>query len=444
MKGEAQVAAAGGSMNFGKTAPNGIFADMDFYDIIIIGGGASGMCTAINAKTKNTSVLLIDAHQRPGRKLLATGNGRCNLTNEYCTYSLLNKNPEGIYPFFSEGKREFIENVIKRYDCSCACSFFEGMNLFLISRNGYVYPKTEQASTVLEMLEKKVKDLGIAVKPACRVREVFKRNGSFIVNNEYAAKSLVLACGGLSSPKGDEDGSGYKIASAFGHSILKPRPALCGIACRGAFFRDISAARQDGVLTLYAGTGSPLMKCSGNIQFTNYGISGIPAFQLSSEAGRLLEKNIKPEIEIDLFPGMPAKKIADIIKDRKENFLLGIVNSSIAAGYEKILCKEGLKKGSSTYINSLSKLVRSLRVEVQALPSFKNSQVTAGGIPTWEINAGTMESLKTRGLYFTGEIMDVNGICGGYNLQWAWSTAFICAESLREKHDKDFGHMYKT
>ena len=407
------------------------------YDIIILGGGASGLCTAILAKTEKNRILVIDKDTRPGRKILSTGNGKCNLTNEYCEVSKFGSNPEKLYPYFSDGKKDFIEDVIGRYDWKDTIEFFGGLGLLTINRNGYIYPRTEQAAAVLEIFEREIKSLGIEVLSGYRPQNVINKNGYFIIDEQFAAKNLVVSTGGLSSPKNDADGFGYKIAQGFGHSIIKPRPALCGIRCKEKIFKEISAVRQNGLLTLYDEKHRFIMSCYGNIQFTDYGLSGIPAFQLSGTVGRMLEEGRHPVIEVDLLPGVSVKKIADMIKGHEENCLLGIVNSRLAKGFEKKVRSEGLKPGKQEYINRLAYLVRHFEAEPERLPSFKNSQVTAGGISTGEISSASMESKKKNGLYFTGEIIDVNGICGGYNLQWAFSTAFICGSALHEKYDQD-------
>ena len=414
-----------------------ILTEQMYFDIIIIGGGASGMCAAISAKTDNNSVLIIDKDTRPGRKILATGNGKCNLTNSYCEVPLFYKNPEGIYPYFSEGDKSFIENVINTFNWKDTLEFFEELGIFTLNKNSYIYPRPEQASAVLEGLEYKIREEKIETAAGYAPKRIKKTGGFFRIDNRYESKYLVLASGGLSSPKNDADGFGYAAAESFGHSIVRPRPALCGIPCKGKIFKTISGVRQDGLLSVYDRNHKLIIKCYGNIQFTDYGISGIPAFQISSCIGKMLEEGRQPVIEIDMFPGLSAQKTAEIIKRRSENHLLGMVNSKLAGGFEKTALDEGLKPGTDAYINRLSRLVHCFKVTAQAMPSFKNSQVTAGGVSTSEINARSMESKKTRDLYVIGELLDVNGICGGYNLQWAWSTGYICGSALKRKYDKN-------
>ena len=408
-----------------------------YCDIIIIGGGASGMCAAIFAKTDSNSVLIIDKDTRPGRKILSTGNGKCNLTNSYCEVPLFYENPEGIYPYYSRGDRAFTESVIEAFNWKDTVRFFEELGVFTVNKNGYIYPRSEQALSVLEGLEYKINEEKIKVAAGYAPKSIRKEGGLFKIDEKYESEYLVLASGGLSSPKNNADGFGYAAAQSFGHSIVKPRPALCGIPCRGKIFKTVSGVRQDGILSVYDENHKFIMKCGGNIQFTDYGISGIPAFQISSCIGKMFEDGKNPVIEIDLFPDMPAKKIREAAKQKNGNFLSGIVNCKLAGAFEKIARDEGLKPGTDAYIGRLLRLVRCFKVIPQSMPSFKNSQVTSGGVSTSEINPLTMESKKTQGLYITGELADVDGICGGYNLQWAWSTGFICGRALRKKYDKN-------
>ena len=404
---------------------------MSNFDIIIIGGGASGLCTAINAKTKNNNILIIDKSPRPGRKILATGNGKCNLTNENCKVALFDENPEGIYPYFSEGSRDFIEEVIGRYDCDDTIKFFEGLGLLLKNKNGYIYPRTEQAKTVLEVLENKTEQLGIDVLSDYRIRRITKENGLFVVDGKYKAQNLVVSTGGLSSPKNDADGFGYEIAQGFGHSVNRPRPALCALACKGKIFRDLAGVRTDAYVYVYD-KDKLIIKSFGNLQFTDYGISGIPVFQISSVAGKMLEEGKKPLIKIDPLYDFSEDELFRLIKGRKDDCLLGILNEDLAHACEKTCQGQGLKKNSGEYKKKLCVLAKNFYFEPESTAPFKNSQVTAGGVKTDQIDPKTMQSEIEPGLYFTGEVIDVNGICGGYNLQWAWSTGHICADALNK------------
>ena len=414
------------------------------YDIMIIGGGASGICAAINAKTRNNKILLIERNQRLGKKLLSTGNGKCNLTNSSCRVSSFYKNPEGIYPYFSEGDRAFMENVIGKFDWEDTVKFFNGLGLLLSNKDGYIYPRTMQALTVLEVLENRLKELKIDVLTGYKVRQAKKTGDLFDVDGKYFSKELVIACGGMAAPQTGSDGSGYELASSFGHSLIKPRPALCAISCKGKIFKDIAGVRTDGTVYVYDKNMDLVIKSFGNIQFTEYGLSGIPAFQVSHEVGRLLEEGTVPYMDIDLLPELYPDEIYDLIKDRKENFFLGILNDRLSMACENLLKDSGEEYGSESYKKRLCELAKHFRIVPEGLSPFKNAQITAGGIPTWETDPDTMESYLEKGLYLTGEILDVNGICGGYNLQWAWASGHVCGEALKNIYDKDFSDQIKS
>lgn len=403
------------------------------YDIIIIGGGASGLCTAINAKKENNRVLLIEHGDRLGKKLLSTGNGKCNLTNMYCTPSLLNKNPEGIYPYFSSGKREFIETVIAAFDAGKTVEFFKSLGILTENKNGYVYPRSEQAASVLEILEKTCGEIGVDILLGCQPFKVERFRGSgcrFIVDSEYICRSLVLATGGMAAPGTGSDGSGYEIARAFGHHIVKPRPALCAVRCSDKFFRDLSGVRCDGRVKLYDDEKREIISAYGNLQLNSYGISGIPVFQISSEFGRLLDAGVRPEIRLDFLPEFTEEKLAEYIETEKTWELTGLLNSRLAAVVRREAAAAAEKHGRFTYAQICAAVIKRFRVHPVGLNSFAESQTTAGGVSTDEINPETMESKLCKGLHFTGEITDVNGICGGYNLQWAFSTACAAAKAV--------------
>lgn len=403
------------------------------YDTIIIGGGASGLCTAINAKKENNKVLIIEHNDRLGRKLLATGNGKGNLTNLYCRTNLFERNPEGIYPYFTSGDREFVEDVISWFDAQDAVEFFEDFGILTENKNGYIYPRSEQAASVVEILSRVCEEKGVDILLGYQPLKVEPFSGSgcrFMIDGEYICRNLVLAAGGMAAPKTGSDGSGYEIAKAFGHSIEAPRPALCGINCSDTFFKDLAGVRCDSRVTLFDENKEQVISATGNLQLNSYGISGIPAFQISSETGRLLSQGKKIQIKIDLLPEVSHDELVHFIETRETYGLTGLLNKKLAGVVLREAEAAAKRHKDFSFEQICAAVIKRFKVHPQGLNSFEESQITAGGIATGEVNPETMESRICEGLYFTGEIIDVNGICGGYNLQWAWASAHCAAAAI--------------
>ena len=400
------------------------------YDIVIIGGGASGLCTAIMSKTESNSILIIEHEDRVGKKILSTGNGKCNLTNDYCRTELFSSNPEGIYPYFPEKNRSFAETVVSAFDAEKAIQFFRDLGILTENKNGYIYPRSEQASSVLDCLRFRCESLGIDMALGYQPMNITKKNDLFYIDDEYSCRKLVLATGGMSAPNTGSDGSGYEFAKSLGHSIIEPIPSLCGIKCSDSFFKALAGVRNDSRLSLYDDQKNLLIEAHGNLQFNDYGVSGIPAFQVSSIAGRLLKEGRNLLLRIDLLPEVSLNELAAFLDEKKENFLLGILNKKLAQVIEKeIKRKKGCDNVSAGYLRAC--MIKRFKVHPVDVTSFAQSQVTAGGVCVDEIWPNTCGSKLVDNLYFTGEIMDINGICGGYNLHWAWASAHTVSNALK-------------
>lgn len=416
-----------------------------FYDIIIIGGGASGLCTAIQAKTANNSILILEHNSMPGKKILATGNGRCNLTNVNASVDLFSTNPEGLIPYMTSGDPLFYQQVIAQFDCQDTVNFFADMGLLCTDKNGYIYPRTEQASSVLDTLKNRCEDLGIEIVVNHDVRSISKKKDSeFIIDSRYECSHLVLATGGKSGNATGNDGSGYKMAQTFGHELVEPIPALCAIRCSDPFFKYLKGTRADGKL-IFKAQGQDI-SVQGNIQFTDYGISGIPAFQISSIIGYMLANGESPVITIDLMPEIALYELVNLLyrnydliprkkrHDRPEQRILtGLLHRNLITVVLRQFPYSADTADPDAMCLALARSIKLLQVHPEALMDFEHAQTTAGGVYTGEIDPLTMESRRVKGLFFTGEIMDVNGICGGYNLQWAFSTAAVCGRTLQAR-----------
>ena len=422
------------------------------YDIIIIGGGASGLCTAIMSKTESKSILIIEHNDRVGKKILSTGNGKCNLTNLGCkvissgnslTFA---ENAEGIAPYYSSNRDGFAETVISAFDADKAIAFFGELGMIPLNKNGYIYPRSEQASSVLDLLRFRCEELGVEIlcgyQPV-KIRQS-KDKSCFLIDEEYSCDQLVIATGGQSASKTGSDGSGYEIAKAFGHQIIPPQPALCALKCSDPFFKELAGVRTDAKLALFErNSKEPLMTVSGNLQFNNYGISGIPVFQLSLIASRLLDEGHELLVKIDLLPELSEEELSEIFAKKIRSRLnknpaagndlfLGILNKKLANVVDKESRKAHPDEKPEDYAFVYTHMIKRFKVHPTDTVSFEEAQTTLGGVSTAEIDPETMESRLVKGLYFTGEIIDVSGICGGYNLQWAWASAHAASESLKK------------
>jgi len=396
--------------------------------IIIIGGGASGLTAAIAAARQGNDVTILEHMDRVGKKLLSTGNGRCNMTN-------LTVRPD----CYRSSQQQFPMKVLNRYSVWDTLAFFEEIGIITKSKGGYIYPNSEQASAVLDMLRLEAAELGVVIHCGCQVRQI-KKDGKkgFCTETDqgfFRSDTLILATGSKAAPATGSDGSGYELAKHLGHSIIKPLPALVQLRCAGGDYRQLAGVRCEAALKLLT-DGSVRASEEGELQITDYGISGIPVFQISRFAAVALAEKCRVTVLIDF---LPSKKIDDtrrFLTARKtrmagrdgSDFLTGVLNKKLA---HVLLKRAGIGLNHKTgelkpeQLERLLGQLKSFEAVVTATNSFEQAQVCCGGVNTREIRPDTLESKLMSGLYLIGELLDVDGICGGYNLQWAWSSGMI-------------------
>lgn len=401
--------------------------------VIVIGGGAAGMTAAITAARTGAEVMILEHTKRPGKKILSTGNGKCNLTN-------LDMKKEA----FRGEDPDFAWKVVGEVPVSAALRFFEDLGLVLTDRNGYVYPASGQASSVLDALRFELDHLKVPILCEQEVlgitRDLRVRTGA----GERKADAVILAAGSKAAPGTGSDGSGYKLAKSLGHRIIKPLPALVQLRCREPWYKQFSGVRTEAKVTLYCG-GKKTAADRGELQFTDYGISGIPVFQVSRFAARALDEGEAVTARLDLFPAMAHEELYHFLTERtkrlsyrsSEEFLNGVMNKKL----QPALLKEakipaGVRSSELTdrELRRLTDRIKSLETAVTAANPFEQAQVCSGGIAVTEVSAATMESKLVNNLYFAGEILDVDGICGGYNLQWAWSSGILAGRNAGRGH----------
>jgi predicted Rossmann fold flavoprotein len=402
--------------------------------VIIIGGGAASLIAAIVAARNGAKVTILERKDRVGKKILATGNGRCNMTNIKCTSNN-----------FHGGNEIFINKILSQFDVDSTLEFFKDLGSYpLIEDNGKVYPNSLQASSVLDNLRYEIERLKITVECNAEVIKIEQSN-NFIVytkdNKKYYGNKIILATGGKSAPDLGSNGSGYLLAKSLGHTIIKPIPSLVQLKSDAKFLKQIKGVKINGDATVVDKEHNILRKEYGEILFTDYGISGPPILQLSRIASSRVSNNMNVIVDIDFMPKVCYEQLDTILLDRltampyktiSDNFI-GFINKRLIPIIIKEAGIEINKKSSDISKKERNKLVSILKkfsINIIDTNQWNQSQVTAGGIDVNEVDSNTLESKITKGIYFAGEILDVDGDCGGFNLQWAWSTGAIVGRSV--------------
>lgn len=402
------------------------------YDVIIIGAGASGLMAAAVAASKGARVALLEHKDDIGKKILATGNGRCNFTN---TDMSVNK---------FHGSKALIKNGLSQFNYADTIRFFKELGIPAYDNAGYIYPNSRQAASVVAAFRMELMRLHVDVKTGINITDIKPaddRTGYCIQTDKgsFKSKRLIIACGLTASPKLGSDGSLFRQIEALGHHIQKPLPALCGFSCDGLNFKKITGVRCDATVASVI-DGQMTEQNTGELQLADYGISGIPVFQISSLMSRALDKGQRVKVIIDFLPAFSDDELNGYIKDRSitttdnrslNEMLNGLLNNKLLL---ELIHKSGVspdKKGRLLTDDDCKSLTRSIKhtaVSVKKPRGAEFAQVCTGGIYTKEIDVRTLESKIHPGLYFCGELLDVDGICGGYNLHWAWTSGYIAGE----------------
>ena len=409
--------------------------------VTVVGGGASGMMAAITAAECGVRVILLEHNARVGKKILSTGNGRCNFTNIH-QEPLCYRSEDPLFPW----------GIIQKFSAQDTIAFFLKLGIYSKNRNGYLYPNSDQASAVLDVLRMELSRLNVDVRTeqeCLEIRPVHPSRGKHSSQEDSAGFSVrtdketfftdrvILCAGSKAAPSSGSDGSGYSLAKKLGHHLIPVLPALVQLRCRENFFKSIAGVRADGKVSVFAGE-ELLASDRGEIQLTDYGISGIPVFQVSRFVSRALyEKEVT--VRLDFMPDHTQEQFAQFLKSRirmrpdktLEQFFTGLFHKKLSDLWIRlsgIPRTKTVEKLTEDEIETLVRLVKQFRVTVLRTNSFEQAQVCCGGVDTAEVNPDTLESLLVPGLYFAGEILDVDGMCGGYNLQWAWSSGHRAGE----------------
>ena len=399
--------------------------------IVIIGGGASGLTAAIFCARSGAAVTVVEHMDRVGKKILTTGNGRCNLTN-------LRMEPE-CYRCSQEG---FPMKVIEGFGVQETLTFFERMGIEPRSRGGYIYPNSDQASSVLDALRWELTHLGVNVLLSCNVKDIVENASRYEVHTDqgtFTADALILAAGSKAAPSTGSDGSGYELAGKLGHHLIKPLPALVQLRCQGTMYKQVAGIRTQAKVRLMA-DGKVRAEDTGELQLTDYGLSGIPVFQISRYAARALDGRQRVTVLVDFLPlwkedeayGLLKKRVSMLADKTAEEMLNGLLSKKLAMALIKLAGIQPDKRAgnlSGKQLGALCGQLKSYEALVMSVNPFANAQVCCGGVDTREVDPATMESRIRKNLYLTGEILDVDGICGGYNLQFAWSSGALAGRN---------------
>lgn len=421
-------------------------------DVAVIGGGAAGLMAAVAAANGGAKTTVIEHTGRVGKKILATGNGKCNYTNAL----------QGV-SFYRGNDPAFVLPVLEQFGLAETLFFFQKLGIRPRERNGYYYPASGQASSVLDVLRMEADYRKVETVTSCEIRRVQRRRDGFLLTaeeNTFLAKTVIFATGLLAAPKTGSDGSAIPLIRNLGHHFVDIVPALVPLEGKQQFFKALAGVRTLASVALYteksAGGGKyeKAVSDTGELQLTGYGISGIPVFQVSRYAARALQEKKRVYALLDFAPDCTDAELEEQVRDRFGAYagkktaaeaMIGLFDKKL----NLVLLKEAgidlsARAGSveAARQRKLCEIIRHLRVDVTATKGFEAAQVCAGGVDTAEMNAETMESRLVPGVYFAGEVVDVDGACGGYNLQWAWSSGAV-AGRWAARRARDGKHRQK-
>jgi len=404
------------------------------FDVIIVGAGPGGLMAA--TAIKNKSVLILEKNLNPGKKLLITGKGRCNITNAERDFKVFANT------FGKKGK--FLYSSMSRFTVDQTIDFFETRGLRVKTERGNrIFPESDRAQDVLDVLLKEVKNTGAKISYGQSVTEILKNEKSFLIKTdkgEFSTSQVILATGGLSYPTTGSTGDGYELAKKLGHRVIPTSPALVPLISSDSFIKDLQGLSLKNVSISLWANNKKHHELFGEALFTHKGLSGPIILDLSATAKNLLEDSPEIKAQIDFKPALDHEKLKNrILRDIQETpkkLIKNILQSLLPRKLVPLivaLCKIDDNKAahqfSKTERKNLIRYLKEFPVTITDIGGYNQAIITKGGIDLKEVNPRTMESTIVPGLYFTGEILDLDGPTGGYNLQVCWSTGFVAGDA---------------
>ena len=413
------------------------------FDIAVIGGGASGLMAALAAHDANPvlKIGVLERLPRVGKKLMATGNGRCNLTNVDAS------------PADYHGDVAFMEKVMRRFPPRAVMARFEAYGVYpIVEYGGRVYPLSGQAASVLDALRLSLSERGVEEICEFEAASLEKDGKAWRIRAKDGraahAKRVIVAAGGMTAPSLGGSASGYRLLEALGHRATPRLPALVQLRTDPAAVRALKGIKYDGPIDILV-DGRVMRSETGEVLFTEYGLSGPAVMQLSRVASTALARRNKPEVaaRLHILP-LSGEEASALLERRQaqlparplENFLTGLINKRLGQTLVKLACPLPLATPAAaltpTQLDALAAFLTAWTLAVTGTQGFEQAQVTAGGVRTADFNPDTMESRLAPGVYVTGELYDIDGDCGGFNLQWAWASGLAAGEAAARPNGK--------
>ena len=391
-------------------------------DVVIVGAGASGLMCACTLKMNdpNINVLLLEKNDKVGKKVAITGNGRCNLGN-------INKSIEN---YNSSSNLDCFKDVLEN---GIYLEYLKEFGVYIKEENGLLYPNSNQAIGVVKSMERYFISNGGNIRFNYKVDQIEYNDNYYVINNDIKCKNLVVATGGLSYPKTGSTGDGYELLKKY-HNITKLYPSLMPLVSDYIYLKDISGVRFDSKVRLIV-DNEIVNQEEGQVQFTDYGISGICIFNLSRDVRKYLDNNKKVVINIDLVNNLEGinEYISKFNDYKIEDALSNIINNKLS----NVICKElkiSGKKVNDIDIDMVIHKLHNFNLNIINTKGYDNAQVTNGGLVLDEFNE-YLESKKHKKLYVIGEVLDIDSKCGGYNLSWAFSSGMIAANNISKNYN---------